>query len=431
MSLNVGFSKVEITPPLGTQKIGFKRVILSDHVIDPLFARVAVIESGVDRVAFVQLDTACILWDDAHEIRRRVVASTGFPKEAIMVAATHNHAGPAVADSGDAQRDEEYVQSMIDRVVSALEDAWERRRPAQIGFGSCFEFRVAHNRRVVMRDGTVRTHGRFTDRDALFIEGPIDPELSVTAFREASGRMLGAIVHYTCHPTHHGAGTGLSAGYPGVLAALMREKGCPITLFLNGAAGNVHSANPAAGGADTSMEEIGRLLAEDAADVIKSIEFRDGIDVGHAVTYVDLPYREVTEAEVRGTVRGAQRFVDPAIYEREMPALVAMIKERKTETAEVQLIRLGEHVYVSIPGELFVELGLQIKEGAFPERATVVGYANGHVGYLPHSDAFVRGGYETTFCGASKMAPQAGHLLVDAALQLIHREREEGSAVAE
>ncbi len=419
MTMSAGFAEVEITPPLGTRKIGFKRLIVADEVIDPLYARIAVVESLGERVAFVQFDTCCILAEDTQEIRRRAAASFGIPERAIMVAATHNHAGPAVADSGDVDREEEYVEWLIEQTVAGIGEAVAERAPAEVGFGRCLEFGVAHNRRVVMRDGTVRTHGTFTDPDALFIEGPIDPELSVVAFRRPSGETLGVLVNYACHPTHHGGGTGLSGGYPGVLARALKRQGCPVTLFLNGAAGNIHTADPAAGGANPSMEEVGERLAQRVQEVLTPLSYRAELPLAYAMTQVDVPYRSVGDDEIRGNVRGAQRFIDSAIYDREMPALVKMIREFEKESAEVQALWLGEHVFVSIPGELFVELGLRIKEEAHPTRASVVGYANGNLGYLPHLEAFRRGGYETTFCGASRMAPEAGEILAGAAVALI------------
>ncbi len=66
-------------------------------------------------------------------------------------------------------------------------------------------------------------------------------------------------------------------------------------------------------------------------------------------------------------------------------------------------------------------LGLRIKERTSPKRAHVVGYANGMVGYLPTKEAFARGGYETTFAKASRLAPEAGNILVDAAIDLVRR----------
>src|SRR5690606_13721437 len=132
------------------------------------------------------------------------------------------------------------------------------------------------------RDGTVCTHGRFTDPNALFLEGPIDPEVAVAVFRRPGGALLGALVNYACHPTHHGAGTGLSAGYPGVLAREMKAAGCPVTLFLNGASGNVHTADPTRGGADMPMETAGRLLAETVQAVIDRVEYTSSLELACA-----------------------------------------------------------------------------------------------------------------------------------------------------
>jgi len=40
MALKVGFAEVDITPPVGTHKIGWLKDIVSDTVLDPLSARV-------------------------------------------------------------------------------------------------------------------------------------------------------------------------------------------------------------------------------------------------------------------------------------------------------------------------------------------------------------------------------------------------------
>ena len=419
MSIRAGFAEVDITPPVGTHKIGWLRDIVTDIVLDPLYARIAVLTCQDRTIAFVQLDTLSIRWTQTTAIREEVSKRYDVPGDGIMVAATHNHAGPAVANCGDVRRDDAYIDQLVEKVVSAFGRAMADMQEAEVGFGSCFEFSVAHNRRVVLRDGTVRTHGTFDDAEALRVEGPIDPELAVLAARAGDGRLLGAVVNFACHPAHHGGGTALSAGYPGVLAAEMKEGGCPVTLFLNGAAGNLHTSDPYAGGADLSMEETGQRLAADAQRVIGEMTFRKTVRLGARSRTVTLPYRELTDAEIRGTVRGAQRFVDPAIYDRHMPALAQRIRERGTQPAEVQVLFMDELAVAAIPAEYFVELGLRIKERAHPKHALVVGWANGMVGYVPHKEAFQRGGYETTLIGSSRMAPEAGDLLAECAIDLI------------
>jgi hypothetical protein len=320
---------------------------------------------------------------------------------------------------GDVRRDEAYVATLVDRCLHAFGQALDARRPAEIGFGHTAEFNVGFNRRVVMRDGTTKTHGRFANPDALYVEGPIDPEVAVIAARDSGGRPLGAIVNFACHPAHHGEGDLCSAGWPGDFAAEMKRRGWPGPLFLQGAAGEIHTSNPATG-VDLAMEQAGSAIAADAARVIESMAFRDRLDsIGARATTVQLPHREPAPDQVEGTALGAQRFIDSAIYARGMPALVERIRRQPMQPAEIQALFLDDWVLVSIPAEFFVMLGLRIKERAAPRHALVVAYANGMVGYVPTRQAFERGGYETTFAGSSRLAPEAGDLLADAAVRLI------------
>jgi hypothetical protein len=419
MAIGAGFAQVDITPPAGTGKIGWIKHLAIDTVLDPLYARIAVFESGGESAAFVQLDTLSVRWTTTQRIRQMVEEQHGFPGANVMVSATHNHAGPAVANCGEVQRDEGYIDNLLDKIVQTLGEALDNRQDAEVGFGSCAEFGIGQNRRVVMRDGTVRTHGSFDDPDALYLEGPIDPEVAVVAARGLDGTPLGVLVNYACHPAHHGGTGEASAGFPGVLADTMRSVHWPVTLFLNGACGNISTAWPEDSSRNTSKEEAGELLASDALKIIAGMKFRRDLRLASRARTVSLPYREVTDAEVEGTVRGAQRFIDPALYDRHIPAVVEGIRERGTQPAEVQALYVDEYVFVSIPAEYFVELGLRIKEGAHPRHALVVSCANGQVGYLPHKEAFARGGYETTFTGSSRMAPGAGEMLAEVAVELI------------
>jgi neutral ceramidase len=420
--LRAAFKDVDITPPVGTLKIGWLIRIESNTVIDPLYARVAVLSDGGTTLGLVQLDTLSIRWSQVDEIRRRIHQRCGVPPSHILVGATHNHAGPAVATFGETVRDTAYIEELIQRVVDAFEWAWRNREPAKIGFASGFEWRVAHNRRVVMRDGTVKTHGDFTRLpDALCLEGPIDPEVAVIDIRSVAGKKLGCIVNFTCHPTHHGGDQMLSAGYPGCLAAELKKKGWPVPMFFNGAAGNMHDSDPTRS-CGTAMDEIGRILAEDVAGLTKKMIYHKTIRLGASLQTLSLPFRKITRAEVRGTVFGAQRFVDPAAYDQTIPGLVAKIRRDRVQKADSQVLFIGDWAVVGVPAEYFVEHGLRIKLEAAPMRALIFGFSNGMIGYVPTRDAFQRGGYETTFGLVSHMAPETGDLMADSAIRLIRRE---------
>jgi hypothetical protein len=87
--------------------------------------------------------------------------------------------------------------------------------------------------------------------------------------------------------------------------------------------------------------------------------------------------------------------------------------------AEVQAIRIGGIALVGLPGEFFVEFGLEIKKrspAALFEKTFVVGLANGSVGYVPTKEAFAQGGYEPTPWRFSRLAPEAGRMCVESAV---------------
>jgi hypothetical protein len=413
-----GFGEVEITPPKGTPRQGWNSKLVGDEAIDPLFARAAVFAIG-DRppVGVIQLDVALVSAEDTAAIRRKVQEETGLPGGRVMVAATHNHAGPAMINEA-LPRDETYIRSLIDACAVAVGKALESRDEVEMGLGVSFEFDVATNRRILMRDGTARTHGSFRDPAALCFEGPIDPEVAVLAFRSRDGSMRGALVNFACHATHHGGDSFFSAGYPGMLARNLKSRGIPITLFLQGAAGNIAYDDPQ-GDPVKTKEDVGRILADDVTASLEKARWTTPESVTSVSKLVTVPFREVTQSEIDGTTPGAQRFGEPGYYERKIPPLVEMIRAQKQASAEVQVIRLGDVALAAQPAESFVEFGLRIKRETWPVRTLVVGYANGMLGYLPTETAFPHGGYECTFGPPSMMAPPTGRILADAAIELI------------
>lgn len=411
-----GFAEVDITPPLGTPKQGANSKNVARSLKDPLYARAAVFELGGERCAILQLDTALILAADTASIRARIEKEQRFPGDRVMVAATHNHAGPALINEA-LPRSETYVETLVERCAEALGRALGGLKEAEVALGVAFEFGVSHNRRVVMRDGTVRTHGSFRDPDALAFEGPIDPEVGVYAVREKGGKLMGALVNFACHPTAHWNDGVLSAGFPGVTARLLKERGIPVAMFLQGASGNLHSQDPR-GFPEKNMEEIGKALADDASKALVAARWSTPTRLAARSKTLALPYRTLTEADLQGTGKGTQRFGEKGYYDRKIPELLEIMKKGSAE-GEVQVFRIDDVAFAAQPSESFVEHGLRIKEAAWPARAWAVCYANGMLGYLPHEDAFRRGGYECTFGPPSLMAPDTGARLADAAIELI------------
>jgi hypothetical protein len=92
------------------------------------------------------------------------------------------------------------------------------------------------------------------------------------------------------------------------------------------------------------------------------------------------------------------------------------IESRKHQPyeVEVQVITLGKELaWVSLPGEIFVQLGLAIKDGSPFKVTSVHELANGSIGYIPTRQAYPQGNYEVI---SARCEQGSGELLVDAAL---------------
>jgi hypothetical protein len=84
---------------------------------------------------------------------------------------------------------------------------------------------------------------------------------------------------------------------------------------------------------------------------------------------------------------------------------------------EVQVIALGDRVaWVSLPGEMFVELGLAVKKASPFPYTLIAELANGSVGYVPDRAAYAQGNYEVV---SARCAEGSGERLVEVAERLL------------
>ena len=410
--LLAGFARADVTPTQGAPKIGNLAFHVGVRADGALFARIAALDDGRTRLVIAALDALSVGAAVVARIRAEL------PGAHVMVSATHTHASGALVRCGEVEADGAYQDRVVAAVVSAAADAIAQMRPAELATARTMEASLPHNRRVVQRDGTVRTHGTLAEPEALWIEGPIDPELTVIAIRDRErGSPLGCLVNFTLHPTDHGDDDVFSAGWPGMLAARLEATGMPETVFLNGALGDVHPMDPTRGGAMPSMSTISSRLAAHVTGVLSELAYRDEVSLSAVSTHVELPFRALDGRRSRGE----QRFGDDDLYDRMIAAVEREVAAEGTQAAEVQALGIGRHLLVGMPGELFAALGLAVKQAAYPRRALVVGLANGMVGYVPTREALQRGGYEATLSTVSKLAPEAGEQLVRAAASLTPR----------
>ncbi len=421
MTIRAGFSQVDITP----QELPVRTYFASaDQVHDPLSACAAAFSDGGATVAFLSFDVVIVEWEYVERIREGIAARRDIPAQAILVCATHNHACPAVVDRPGSSKDEAYLDFMVDRGIEAVVDAFDRMLPGEIGLARGYEARIAFNRRFVKLNGTVISQPRSLG-DLLCCEGLTDPGLGVLAFRDGAGSVSGLLVNYSCHACHLMGQ--LSAGYPGAMRDALRPRlgDKAVCVFLNGACGNVIHHNYADPELNLSKERCGSVLADDVGHILRGIRYDSEATVAATERVIPIRYRDISGLahnlpSLREEYNVFESVYDRGWYEHSLEVLRDLHVKSDHEDARVQVRRVGDATFGTVPAEYFAENALRIKELS-PQRNTfVVSLANGWLGYVPHPAAFERrGGHETTWALWSKMEEAAGDILGDAVLDLI------------
>jgi hypothetical protein len=90
----------------------------------------------------------------------------------------------------------------------------------------------------------------------------------------------------------------------------------------------------------------------------------------------------------------------------------------KTVDVEISALRIGDFKLVTFPGELTVEIGLEIKRAAKDPHAFVAGYTNGYIYYMPTPAQRANTGYAQEDCDCI-VAPEWRRVFEAVALELL------------
>jgi len=398
-------------------------------VHDPLFARAMAVDNGEHPLLFVTCDLLSLKRATVLAAKERITAATGVAPASIMVSATHTHTGPATSCIFTRPPTPEYLERLVEDIPRAAIGAWERRQEAQLGIGWGFEGRLSHNRRFMMRSTKqVQMHPPKGSTDILYQEGRVDPEVGVLTARTPDGKPLGCLLNFSCHVNVVG-GSEVSADYPGHFAAAMKRQQGPehVGLFANGCCANlcqidVYDPDRADGGHEWA-KYMGEKLAEDVEKIEAGMEFRSDLKLDSRLVELQLPLRRIPDELIAWAQKGRE---DPEAYGLVDGTYAAMAfdlrEENRTQPtfpAPIQALRLGDVALVTLPGEIFVEFGLDIKLQSPATRTFVVELANGIVGYVPTREAFQGGGYEQRTATSSRLSASAGDTMVETGLALL------------
>ena len=420
MALRAGVAKVDITPPVGAYLSGGLRKRPSQTIGTPLYAKALVLDDGKTQIGFLALDLLIIAKETIASAGQTIKSQTGMTTENIMVSATHTHNGPYVVGIFDGQDgiDEKWFSELPGKMAEAVTAAHGSLQEARVGAGRGYEEDISHNRRMKMKDGSAWNDWLRPPKDQIVGAcGPIDPEVGVLKVEKMDGSTLGAIINFPCH-NNAGGVEGVSADFAGFATEVMEnaEGEGAVALFMPGACGNI-----GAGGAHSGARRVGKILGAEALKTLAKSTTVSDVQLSAIRREIELPLREfeLQLSEIRKIWPSGED-----VFTKEMECL-KQIEEDKV-TTYIQVLTIGDIAFAATSGELFVELGLEIKKGSPFEHTFVVELANDYVGYIPTRTAFQEGGYETLNARSSKVAAEAGELVVKGLLGMLGTEGNRG-----
>ncbi len=454
--LQIGVAERDITPPEGFPMAGYYHERLATGTIDPLKAKAVVFRSGDRAAAWVAADLTGVSRDLGVAVREAASAKTGIPAGQIVVSGTHSHTAPDytrnlydyLGGKTSADNPPAYAAKLIEGMAGAVIQANEAVVPAAIKAGTTRqETPVSFNRRFVMRDGSVQTWQRLDNPQVVRAAGPIDPEIGLALIEStADQKPLALVSNFALHLDTVG-GLLWSADYPYFIEQGVRQdlgEGV-ISIFGNGACGDINHCDPTK--ADRNKTDfIGNSLAGTIRSAVPTLGAVEDSAFQVRTVTVHLPLQGVSEeqlAQARELIPAANagKAVDFFDQVRAYKAVVLdQLRNKPPQMEAAEYINwglshdwagVGESLPVEVttmtfghdlamvfmPGEIFVDLGLAIKQGS-PYRNTMVVelcYCVETI-YIPTRAAFAGGSYEVT---NSNVLPGSGEMLVEAALSLL------------
>ena len=428
-----GASEVDTTPGLGADLGGYFTSRIADRYERRLAAKALALRCGDTTVLLVSCDILMMRAIDIVDRAKELITErTGVPASHVMVSATHTHFGPATVErKGGPVVDPAYLQRVIEAIAAATVGAVTTLRPARVGFGQAPVTGVCFNRRHRRTDGMVEFNPGHGRDDLVGPAGPVDPTVTGLVAEERDGTPLAFWSNLSLHYVNAEVSTAVSADYFGAFADRVTSLlGHPVHAQLtNGCSGDINNVDLSRGVPEeraARAELVATAVAGAAAAGTMMSRRHTELTLTSRLDMVELERARVTEQDlaIAEEVLDGSRTDAPFSYVRGMPIpealvphyaarLLALNELPERAAVPVMVMTIGELCIVGLPGEIFVEHGLAIREFSPYPVTAVVGLANDHIGYVPTERACADGGYETWRGPVSWTAPGSGERMVE------------------
>lgn len=396
--LRAGTGWADITPNQPVRLGGYEsRKELSQGVHDPLGARVLAFEQQGQKLVLVSLDTLGFYNDTSEPLRNAILANCGLKPAELLLCAIHDHSAPILTldtNKGPAPN-VEYTRNLQSKLAEAVHSALERLAPVELGVGSGSS-PVGVSRREVTRDEAGKPKIILGRNPSVLIDREVQVLKLTTPGQD---KLAGALFAYATHSTSLGPKNYLVSGDIHGIAEQFLENYFKPGVVVPGFAGASGNIDPwvrvlpdfrTNNGWIPEPVLMGTMLGEEVARVIEGIHNTlTNTTISTAFRAVALPAAQ--RAETGGSTGTTAPF-------------------------NVTVARLGELAFVGWGGEVFNEIGRDVKSGSPFRHTFILTHCNGAAGYLPTRPSYSEGGYEVQ---SSHFAPGAAEALAAETLRML------------
>ena len=417
--LHAAFTAVDITPDQNRPGTNGKKKERSYPVYDPLKARILLLQDEEHTAAIVAVD-AFELGIDFDEKVAADIESRGIAPFPTLFCPSHigstpiSNYGAYIMIFAQDLIIENYEDEISARIADGIQDALESLVPVRMASRGGHAPDVCYNRRFIKPDGTVHMvfNRQESPPDPAWIEQGKDDEVSVLRFDSLDGEAIGAFINFGCHALcstdKYG---GISADYPRYVADVFGEvAGLPV-VFAQGGLGDVVPIERDG----LAARRIGRSVGAQALYVFEQIKPEHTPAMETHVHEVEIPARRIPEEPEE------LRFNFTRMHDRYHRFLFEWYEQNPTIRYPMKVITLGDTALVHMPGELFHDTVLAIKEASPFRHTVVISRPTREVAYVPTPEAFDQGGMEPNLAA---IAPSSEPLIRQAAINLLAELRE-------
>ncbi|MGC9042270.1 MAG: hypothetical protein ACP5KG_00290 [Myxococcota bacterium] len=364
--LVAGAAKIDITPPQEkwVYMAGYNAGRRSTGVMDPITARCAFLSNGSESILFISLDLIGYFYDDIREVREMISKDENLSKK-IIISSVHNHEGPDTlglwgpgpfsifpVKNG---RNPKYDNWLKNRITRCAFEAVENVRTATLKFA-----------KIDVPEGyqeNLRKHGYKENTMYLMLSEGVD------------GKGIFTLANYPIHIEALDEENHLiSADIAGAMYNYYEKNQDGILLFTQGSLGGMVVPKISKWAPQSEKRRfkdiVGKALAISALKGLESnsVNAKEPVVIEHRFKKIELNV-ENTDFEVAHKL---------GVLKRE-------IKDKKMPT-EIHYVRIGEAIFVTVPGESLPELGFEINKIIPSEYKFKINLGMDEIGYiLPES----------------------------------------------